>query len=212
MNCVKRFVRVLPLAALLPLALTLQGCLDEPVAGTRLAVRSFPAEPEHNSVFFWSKDSHIMLPPTGPTYASPTMYGGSVELYNPTTGKRDVYQLPAKNWKFVSVPHNSYRYVDVSQQDGPCQFVSVTEGQSLIALCRGSNVHFTLDEAQQGSLNINVILGYDDPKPPNRVRRFGTRYCASFGGQVMRDSSTAHRAFGTFLAKNAPAPGACAIS
>ncbi len=131
----------------------------------------------------------------------PTMYGGYIQLYNPDTGETAIHLLPEKHWTTVPVyePKQGYRYVDVDHESGPCEYVSVTDGDRLVAFCSGAEIQFSLDEPQQQALAINVVLG------PLR----GTRYCAFFGGDVMRDRPLADTGIASFLAKDAPAPTSC---
>jgi hypothetical protein len=191
----------LGLLAILPLMVGLgPGCFtDKPVAGFRIAVTDFAKDPSHNYVFFSSNDAANLDTPAVDSLGDPTVHGGAIDLYNPTTGQEDVYNLPVENWMPLPAPQEGYGYLDVQHEKGPCEYVAVITGKRLVASCRGADVHFMLDEPQQGTLNFSLTLGTVG----------GTRYCAVFGGHVMRNISTAEADVGTFLAVDAPAPGNC---
>jgi hypothetical protein len=197
----KKTRKLFALAAMLPLAAGLTGCFqDEPVAGTKLSVTNFANNPRRNSVLVVADDTSIMVPEAG-SAGDPTMHGGFLQLLNPATHESDVYSLPAENWKALPAPAQGYSYVDVHHDHGPCEIVTVTAGERLVASCRGEDVKFSLDAPQQRALEVNLVVGTVG----------GARYCASFGGQVMRDVSASNMKnhVGSFLAMDAPAPEAC---
>jgi hypothetical protein len=184
----------------LAVTIPLTGCfeVDQPVAGSRISVTSFADNPSHNRVVFLSNDATTLTVPEPQSAGDPTMNGGVITLQNPETGAFDSFTLPAKNWTMLHNPAGGYRYVDAMQHDGPCQYVSVTTGDRLVATCRGADLQYPMTE-KQGMVSINVILGTVG----------GTRYCAEFGGHVMRDDPCTPDQPGSFLAMNAPAPTAC---
>jgi len=191
---------VLAPLALFPLMAGWGGCFnDQPVSGFRISVADFPAEPSHNYVFFSSKDAASLTVPAAESSGDPTMFGGTIELFNLDTGQQDAYNLPQKNWTALPAPEEGYSYLDSQHNDGPCEYVAVVAGERLIASCRGADVHFMLEQPQTGTLNFSLTLGTVG----------GTRYCAAFGGHVMRNISTAQAEVGSFLATDAPAPSNC---
>lgn len=199
MNHSKQIYSVLALAVLPILTLGFSGCFeDRPVAGERISMTNFAHDPMRSSVFFSSTDVHIMVPDMH-SAGDPTMNGGFIQLRNPMTQESDVYNLPAANWTVLPAPEQGYRYLDMHHQDGPCQYVVVSAGKRLLASCRGAGVKFTLDEMHQGMLDISVTLGTAG----------GPRYCASFGGHVMRDVPVSETRAGSFQAVLAPAPASC---
>ena len=186
----------------LAVTISLAGCLQDdpmPVAGTRISVADFSDQPSRSRVIFSSDDAAHLSVPAAQSLGDPTMHGGSVTLSNPQTGEFDAYNLPAANWTALPEPEQGYRYVDVMHEDGPCEYVSVTANTRLVAICRGAEVQFSLNAPTQGAIAIDVILGSFG----------GTRYCAVFGGHVMRDAPSSPGHPGSFLAMNAPAPTAC---
>lgn len=202
MNISKNTQSVLALVAMLPVVVAASSCFEgKPVAGSRISVTNFANQPSRNSVSFLSKDAANLTVPARQSKGDPTMHGASIALSSPMTGQADGYSLPAENWTALPAPEEGYRYIDVHHSNGPCEYVAVFAGNHLAAICRGAGVHFMLDEPHQGTLNFSLTLGTAG----------GTHYCASFGGQVMRDVPMSQANVGRFLAMHAPAPPDCNV-
>jgi hypothetical protein len=67
------------------------------------------------------------------------------------------------------------------------------------AICRGSDLSLSLDEASQGELAVRLDLGAKHS------------VCASFGGEISHDEGTGASSQGRFTAKAAPAPPSCPV-
>lgn len=188
-------------SAALIVAASLSGCVGErPVAGKRISVSASTVNPSHNRVLFSSNDKENLTVPAPESNGDPTMHGGFVSVRNPETGAFDAYTLPAENWTTLPAPAQGYSYLDVKREHGPCEYASIEAGERLVASCRGEDVKFPMDE-EQGTLAVDLTLGMAG----------GTRYCAIFGGHVMRDVSTVKARLGSFIAMDAPAPASCAM-
>ena len=200
MNIKRKTLSVISVGLGLSLVGVVSGCpriIGVPVSGMRLSVTKFPDECSRNSIFFLSEDDKL-APGTAddPTMDDPTMFGASLALHSPMTDSFDSYTLPAEGWKALPAPAEGYSYVDVHHTHGPCEYVALTAGR-LVATCRGADVKFSLEDPHQEKVNVTFSIGL-------------TRlYCASFGGDVMRDRSSWPHAIGSFLAIHAPAPPDC---
>jgi len=137
----------------------------------------------------------------------PTARGGSLVLRNGAGGTESaVVPLPASGWRRVpssaNRPLRGWRY----REAGETYSIDVRLRQSSRAAAKllvvrikqtaGDLVSYTLDEPVQGGLGVELAIG-------------SSRQCASFGGTVTRDVSTAlgpGAHVGTFAARDAPAP------
>src|SRR5262249_5476991 len=137
--------------------------------------------------------------------ADPTVGGGTLTLYNPTTLETARIDLPKGHWKALGKPRGTggYKYSDKDLADGPCKKVLVKPGKLLKALGLREQLAFTLDEnLGQGSLAVKFSSG-----------DAGTiSSCLVFGGTITRDKpATPLGVTGVFKAKDAPAPMTCPI-
>lgn len=132
----------------------------------------------------------------------PTVVGAQLDLFNEITGERASIELPASNWTGLGAPAGSrgYKYRDRYNLLGPCRVALFKPGKILKAICRGSDIDFSLDEAQQGTLNVSVRFGAGSG---------ALKFCTSFGGTVVADWPLVGDAAGRFKARKALPPAAC---
>jgi hypothetical protein len=138
----------------------------------------------------------VAKPPTGDVFTLPTTNpvadGGSLRIFDAAaTAGDDAYALPAGSaWKGLGRPAGSkgYKYRGAGSASDPCKIVLVKE-TVIKALCKGAGV--TLTPPFTGEVGIVLSLGTTD------------RYCASFGGDDVRNDSTLTKR------KNASPPAAC---
>jgi hypothetical protein len=164
------------------------------VSGQRLTLRDPANRPTSRSLSVMSRDPGLRPPAIGST-SDPSRWGAKLRLKNPATGEEEIALLPASGWR---ASRNGYRY----RGPGACSSVMLRKG-SMRARCRGDTVSFSLQEPMQGVLAVILELGRK------------TAYCASFGGNVTRDSGIGFGKSGTtgqFMARDAPAPSACPIT
>jgi hypothetical protein len=132
-----------------------------------------------------SKDPAISLGSGNGSTDDPTVSGATLRV------QLDTYDLPSENWKVLGGAGNNlgYKYSDPALAAGPIKTALIKAGKLVKAVGKGG------------------ALGHDlgsNPDPVGAVLAVGgQRYCTSFGGTV---SFTAGK---KFLAKDAPAPGAC---
>ncbi len=187
-----------------------------PVAGRRLklkyrkpnaeGVRGFPKRDLNLKLI----DDRIVVPEPG-SASDPTVNGATLVLFNPDTGERDFFYLPAAYWE--AHRNDGYRFTQTRFSGGdplhwrtipgPCNKIIVDQGR-LTLRCKGTRQHgfwFTPDEPDgQRQLAAYFTMGAG----PDSLR-----YCALFGGDVRRDEVTTAGSRATFLAKKAPAPEEC---
>jgi len=171
-----------------------------PVAGAKLVLKD-KSSLNQRSLVFASKDTARLVGPAGPGQ-DPTVGGMRIEVRNEGTGERAAVDLPAANWFGLGTPAGSkgYQYKDKDRLSGPCKSAMLKPGKVLKASCRGA-IPFTLDEAQQGALRVDVRSG-SGSEP--------LKYCARFGGEILKDSPALDGKVGAFKAKHAAAPSSCA--
>ena len=102
------------------------------------------------------------------------------------------FELHPRGWQSTS---RGYRFK--GSPPSLCKSVVLGQGR-LTAACRG-DFAFSLDESQQGQLDVEFVAGA------------GVRYCMHFGGAVEKDYGMGfgRKGKGRFLAVRAPAPGDC---
>ena len=123
----------------------------------------------------------IVYPP--PSAANdPTVEGATMEVFD-SAGQLDVFGLPAARWSAIS---GGFKFVG---DDGECGKV-ILKGTVIKAVCKGAIVTITAPLADP----LGVVL---------KIGTTSNRYCASFGGNVVRNQP------GLFKAKGAPAPSVC---
>jgi hypothetical protein len=170
------------------------------LTGNKLLVKDKEAQPEKRKLVMVSKDRAGLAAPAPGAADDPTTSGAQLTLFNPTTHESDTYALPASGWEGLGNPPGSrgYKYRDTALANGPCKKVIWKAGSVLKALCKGAQIHYTLDEPSQGSLGIAFNAG-------------STRLCAVFGGEVKRDRPAAGGQTGLFKAKDAPPATTCVV-
>jgi hypothetical protein len=177
--------------------------LTTSLRGKKLVVRDVPADPASNALKLQSKDPLLAAPFADGSPQDPTVGGGALTLRNPTTAEAITIPLPASDWSPITSSKpggEGMRYRD-STGTAPCRVVVLRSGKMLKAKCQGPLVAYTLDEAAQGSLRVELRVG-SGPVP-------GPTYCLEFGGSVVTDVGTAVDGRGLFIAKDSPAPTDC---
>jgi hypothetical protein len=122
----------------------------------------------------------------------PVAEGAFLHVYNNNgSGDSACFALPAAGWVLGgSSAKPRYRYRDPASTNGPCRSASIRQGR-LKLVCRASGgqpIPYSLNEPAQVSVGVDFGNGV-------------ARYCAGFGGTLVRDSG----AEGVFIAKNAAA-------
>ncbi len=171
----------------------------EPIGAVKLVVKDKAAKNERKIVFV-SKDRARLIAPSG-IEQDPTTAAARLTLVNQGTGEEVEIDLPASHWFGIGNPAGSkgYKYKDPAGDSGPCKVVVMKPGKVLKAVCRG-DIAFTLDEAQQGELRVELDLG---------VGAQALRFCTRFGGTVIKDRPALDGKVGIFKAKGAAAPPSC---
>jgi len=171
---------------------------DALLSGKTLLVKDEAGDPSVRRLVVLSKDPLIAVPAAG-SPSDPRTAGVTVRLARGVDEIDDIV-LQASGWKAVGNPPGAtgYRYADKAQLNGPCKKASIVPARKLRAVCSGSQLDFTLDEASQGTLTVTVQPGA------------GLRSCMMFGGTVVKDTSSAG-GVGRFKAKDAPAPASCPL-
>jgi hypothetical protein len=161
------------------------GSLSRFITGERLAV--------HRGRWkLISKDLRRLHIPPGTSAGHPELHGGRIEIINPNTGEGGSIDLPAENWG-EDAGGRGYKYKGGS---GPCRVVLLRPDRSMLRVFCRTPAGLTLDEEPQGSLAVILTLGEGNG---------ADRYCALFGGTVLRDGPR------RFAAKDAPRSTDCPI-
>jgi Tol biopolymer transport system component len=169
-----------------------------PVSAKKLIVKDKDGAPDKRKVALLSVDGSISPPaPTNPD--APTQAGASLQIFNPTTLETDTYSLPTGLWSGLGNPEGSagYKYKDTTLSQGPCK-VALLKAGKLKAVCKGSQIGFTLDELAQTSMAATFTFG-------------SSGLCMELGGDIKKDTPAGPGTgkTGTFKAKDAPAPTIC---
>lgn len=160
-----------------------------PVAGKQLVVTD-RGDPSRRALKFKHMDPTLVTAALGGPN-DPTIAGGAIRLTNPGTAEVAVIALPAANWEARAARGGvAWKYRDSTGLGGSCQSIRIEPLRRIIAKCRGAGIGYSLDEAMQGALAIEIETG-------------AMEYCARFGGTVAADRP------GVFKAKNAPLPASC---
>jgi len=176
---------------------------DEPLVGTSLSLRDKLSDSNQRKLALKIIDPSFLAPepgsvedPTAPGYAA----GGLTLELARGTAETATLSMDSSLWRGLGTPAGSkgWLYRDPQGASGPCRSALVKDGL-IKAVCKGSAIPFTLDEAAQNELGVNMQFG----------RVFKSR-CSVFGG-VVRETSTAAAPVGTFKAKDAPAPAVCPV-
>jgi hypothetical protein len=154
-----------------------------PISGKNISVKTG----NQTSFTFQSDDLRNDVPAQG-SALDPRLRGAVLQLFNPTTGENETFDLAAENWTYRA-HKDEYRY-----SDGVCGQIDLQADRLKVDCVPQS---FTLDEASQGSLGVSFSL------TPAR------HLCALFGGNVSKDSGSARK--GTFASAMAERSEDCAI-
>ena len=137
----------------------------------------------------------VAKPATSDTFTLPTAdpltSGGSLRILDTSAGAGDnTYNLPAGSWKGLGSPAGSkgYKYKGAGTPSDPCKVV-LLKPTVIKGVCKGAGIALTTPFA--GEVGIILSLGTTD------------RYCASFGGDEVKNDGTLTKR------KNAPAPVDC---
>ena len=166
--------------------------------GRRLTLRDRGLRPNKKNLAWHARDAQVLAPEVG-SADDPTVVGGRLHVVNPISGENVEFILPASNWSVLGKSRESvgYRYLDRSQSQGPCRKVTVRPGAWIRAYCEGTNIGFSLDEPNQGTLRVELQMG-------SQVQ------CSEFGGKVTRDfGALVPGQSARFTAVDAPAPVGC---
>lgn len=161
---------------------------DAPLAGASLALR---ARRRHLTLSVTSRDPAIGLAGDrgGPT--DPTLHGATLRL-SAAGVAATAHALPARNWRAVVKrgAHVGWVYADPQRAAGPVSRLAVRAGRVLGLAAAGA------------ALGIDLAA---DPQPLGVVLETGSRrWCLAFGGTVRWKAGV------SFVAREAPAPAACA--
>jgi hypothetical protein len=164
-----------------------------PIDGQKLTIKDRAVGPTLG-ITFQSRDGRVS---TGAI--DPTVDGATLHVFNSVGGNDSAcFTLPSSNWRRAS---GAFRYVDAKLAASPVKAARVKNGLlKVIAKGNGpTSIGYRLGEPSQGSVGVLFTSG-------------ATTWCANFGGVVKQDSGTDPPnagGKGRFVAKDAPAPGAC---
>jgi hypothetical protein len=167
------------------------------LTGRSLVVKDNPSKPADSQVVVQCKDA--LFGPPSPTAepADPTVNGVVVTLRNPTTLESGSITLPPAGWTARVSGSRFGRYTYKFRSASPnCRALLKSPGKFKVK-CKGTTGGFTLDEASQGGLAVELAIGSG-----------GYVQCLEFGGDIAVDVG-AGATRGLFTARNAPAATAC---
>ena len=166
---------------------------DIPVGGKVLKLRASQSNPARRRLVFSSTVEAVVAAP----FPDPTAGASLLVFASNASGQcRVEVDLPALHWTPIrgDGASNGWRYSDPSGSAGGV-FKAVLKrrgsGGLIVVKAEGSGFPCGLEAALQ-QVPISVALRIDD-----------RRYCAAFGGSVLKNGA------GAFKAKDAPAPAAC---
>ena len=130
------------------------------------------------------------MPPIAGTAGDPVLHGGVVRIRSARGGFDQRFNLPNYNWGYLGSPSDSRGFIYRARSaDGAIRAVVVKDGK--------------LSKIKGNGLALPNALGSDpDPLEVNLIIG-NQRYCMGFGGETDFDAAR------SYVAKNAPAPGAC---
>jgi len=161
---------------------------DQTLPGNRLLVLDMPG---HTSFLHIAKHENLGVhtpTPGGPD--DPTVVGGSVVIFNPTSCESATFNLPASNWRIAHAEGElAFKFVNRNAPAAPSEVQIAEIGIDRLKIsARASGI--TLNEPSQGSIGLMLTTG-------------SLRYCTLFGGTIRKDQQ------GMFAARLAPAPASC---
>ena len=163
--------------------------LPHGVAGKKLVLKD-EADPAKGRLSLALKDPALELGAA----TDPTQDGAELVLFG-SGASADVacFALPAANWKRKG---GGFVYKDKAGSAGPCTSAKIgAEKVEVSCSAKHTPLGYSLDEAAQGAVSVRFSMGQRS-------------FCATFGGTVQKDTSTA-AGKGQFAAKSAAAPAAC---
>jgi hypothetical protein len=177
------------------------ACESELIGGSKLKIKDKDGAPEKRKLILISRDAGIVAPPPG-SGADPTLVGALLRIRNPISGEQQIIELPSAHWSGLGNPAGvqGYKYRDSDLVDGPCKTVSIKPGNSLKAVCVGSQITFSLDETSQTAIALRLTGGAGT-----------TSHCMTFGGTVQKDTQAANGGTGLFKSKDAGPPATCEV-
>jgi hypothetical protein len=181
-----------------------QGADGAPYLGStevfskKLKVKDKAGDPSKRLIVYLARDP-LIVPALAGSDGDPTLGGAELRLFNPTSLEEDVISLPAGGWTVkINAAGSIYKYKDAALANGPCRVALLKAGRAK-AVCKGSQIAFSLDEASQGALAVRLRSGNAKP------------ICGELGGDVKKDVGSGVSSTGLFLAKDAAAPLECPI-
>jgi len=158
---------------------------DQLLPGRSLVLRTSGSSAQRAA--FSSKAPGLVAPTVGGP-GDPTVVGATFAI-RAASGESAAFSLPASNWS-VNAAGTVFKFRNRSAPSGPSQVKVALLRQHAGLRLSARATGITLDEPSQGSIGIIFTSGT-------------MRYCALFGGRIVRDQP------GRFMAKDAPAPAAC---
>jgi len=171
------------------------------LAGQQLSITTPASGPGANTVVFVSRDPSLPLPLAvgedprcAPAGSGNPLAGATLRVVG--AGGDFAIDLPCAQW---SLNRAGDRFTYRDRSHATCNVVTIRRGKLQRAMCRGSQVAYTLG-ASQGEVGIALTTGGSDAP---------RTYCASFGpatsAKVLLDGSDGRR----YVARDASAPAAC---
>ena len=129
-------------------------------------------------------------PPIAGTAGDPVLHGGVVRIRSARGGFDQRFNLPNYNWGYLGSASDSRGFIYRARSaDGAIRAVVVKDGK--LSKIKGNGLALPNALASDPDpLEVNLIIG-------------NQRYCMGFGGDTDFDAAR------SYVAKNAPAPGAC---
>jgi hypothetical protein len=190
----------------------------QPLLGKSLLVKDKFLDETKRRVILVAKD--LLVPALVTTAADPTLSGGSLDVFSPSTTQHRTFDLPYFNWKGLGrnpVGSKGYKYFDKELDDGPCKVIIVKPSpkpgrEGLVrAVCLGkqpnafgggfTGLTYDLSDPNQQVVGLRLSVG-------------GTDVCVEFGPgepEVIKDFGVNLKptGVGLFKGKGSDAPSGC---
>src|SRR5262249_40366289 len=142
----------------------------ELLGAKQITVKDKDQLPAKRKLVLTSKDPAIVTG-AGGSDTDPRSADAQLTLYNPLTSEIARMPLPAAGWTAPGTPPGAkgYKYKDSKLLLGPCKSVQMKPGKLVKAVCQGTQLGFSLDGGQQGSLAVALDVG-------------SHRYCVTLAG------------------------------